>query len=306
MQIINAGWDGQGGVRAEMMNSTRITVCLVAFFATALIATAQPLFTVKSWDDLSDRDLTPLGRAVLNEGRPDWVHAESEHFIFHAGTLAAVEEIAGESEFAYIKIGDTLSTNGVARKGHVFVVGRREIWEKVLQGSNRQDDSVSMQLQNDLFVLKETNSVGNVLRIPHEMVHFRLWQLYGNRTPVWLDEGLAAYLGWKVAVAAHSLKGKQLVWAPPHLKRENLLSVEQLTGATVYPSGSEAGAAFYIEAELFVSAIARKIGDDKLAEFVKAVAGDGISWDDFLRERFSFADSDFVWLERQVETYASK
>ena len=272
----------------------------------ALAATAQSLFTVKPWGELSDRDLTPLGRAVLNAGKPDWVHAESEHFIFHAGSPTAVEEIAGEAEFAYVKVAHTFDTNGVTRKGHVFVVERREIWEKVLQGSNRRNDSVAMQLQNDLFVLKETNSVGNVLRIPHEIVHFRLWQLYGNRTPVWLDEGLAATIGWKVAVAAHSKTGKQLVRAPPCLKREHLLSLEQLTGATVYPAGSEEGAAFYIEAELFVSAIARKIGDDKLAEFVKAVAGDGIPWNDFLRERFSFADSDFAWLQQLIEKYVSK
>jgi hypothetical protein len=271
-----------------------------------LVATAQSLFAVKPWGELSDRDLTPLGRAVLNAGKPDWIHAESEHFVFHAGSPAAVEEIASEAEFAYVKIDDTFGANSVARKGHVFVVERREIWEKVLQGSNRRNDSVAMQLQNDLFVLKETNNVGNVLRIPHEMVHFRLWQLYGNRAPVWLDEGLSATIGWKVAVAAHSMKGKQLVRAPPYLKREHLLSVEQLTGATMYPAGSETGAAFYIESELFVSAIARKIGDDKLAEFVKAVAGDGIPWNEFLRERFSFADSDFAWLEQQIEKCASK
>ena len=288
------------------MNSIRITICLVAFFATSLAATAQSLCTVKPWDELSDRDFTPLGRAVLNAGKPDWVHAESEHFIFHAGSPAAVEEVAGEAEFAYLKINETLATNSVARKGHVFVVGRRDIWEEVLQGSNRRNDSVAMQLQNDLFVLKETDSLGNVLRLPHEMVHFRLWQLYGTRAPVWLDEGLAAYLGWKVAVAAHSLKGKHLVRAPPHIKREHLLSLEQLTGATMYPAGGEEGAVFYIEAELFISAIARKIGDDKLSEFVKAVAGDGIPWSDFLRERFSFADGDFAWLQQQLEKYASK
>ena len=281
-------------------------MCLVALSATALVATAQSLFTVKPWNELPDRDLTPLGRAVLNAGKPDWIHAESEHFIFHAGSSAALKMIASEAEFAYVKINDMFGTNSVARKGHVFVVERRKIWEKVLQGSTRRNDSVAMQLQNDLFVLTETNSAGNVLRIPHEMVHFRLWQLYGNRAPVWLDEGLAAYIGWKVAVVVHSQTGKQLVRAPPPLKREHLLSVEQLTGATTYPAGSEAGAAFYIEAELFVAAIARKIGDDKLAEFVKAVAGDGIPWNDFLRERFSFADSDFAWLAQQIEKYASE
>jgi hypothetical protein len=288
------------------MNSTWTKGCLVACLAIVRIAAADSLFTVKPWDELSDRDLTPLGRAVLNAGKPDWAHAESEHFIFHAGSAAAVAEVAGEAEFACVKINETLGDNGMARKGHVFVVGRREIWETVLQGSNRRNDSLAMQLQNDLFVLKETDSVENVLRLPHEMVHFRLWQLYGNRAPVWMDEGLAAYVGWKVAVAAHALKGKHLVRAPPYLKRENLLTVRQLTGAATYPAGNEEGAAFYIEAEIFISAIARKIGDDKMAEFVKAVAGDGVPWDDFLRERFSFADNDFAWLEQQIEKYASK
>lgn len=288
------------------MNSTRITVCLIAFLATGLVATARSPLTVKSWDELSDRNLTPLGRAVLNAGKSNWIHAESEHFMFHAVTPAAAEEIADEAEFAYVKTDDTFGTNGVARKGHVFVVERRTIWEKVLQNSSRRNDSLAMQLQDDLFVLKETNSVGNVLRIPHEMVHFRLWQSYGNRVPVWLDEGLAGYIGWKVAVAAHSLKGNQLVRAPPYLKREYLLSLEQLTGVTMCPTSNGASVAFYIEAELLVTAIARKIGDDKLAEFVKALADDGVPWNDYLRERFSFADSDFQWLEQEILKCASE
>lgn len=288
------------------MNSKQKTVCLAAFSATVLVAAALPLYTAKPWENLSDRDLTPLGRAVLKAGSPGWVHAETEHFLFHAASTSALEEVAVESEFAYVEVSRALGTNRVARKGHVFAVARREAWEKVLRGSERRDDSLAMQLQNDLFVLKETNSVGNVLRIPHEMVHFRLWQLYGNRVPVWLDEGLAGYLGWKTAVAAHARTGKQLVRAPPYLKREHLLGLAQLTGATAYPSGGAAGAAFYIEAELLVSAIARKIGDDKLAEFVKAVVADGVPYDQFLRERFSFADSDFAWLEEQIGKYASE
>jgi hypothetical protein len=288
------------------MNSIRTWACWIIFWAPTLVASAQSLVVGKPWGELSDREPTPLGRAVLNAGKPDWVHAESARFVFHADSAASVEEIAGEAEFAYLKVDDLLGTNSVVRKGHVFVVERRAIWEKVLQGSNRRNDSVAMQLQNDLFVLKETNSVGNVLRVPHEMVHLRLWQQYGNRTPVWLDEGLAAYIGWKVAVAAHALRDKQLVRAPPYLKREHLISLEQLTSATVYPPGSEEGAAFYVEAELCVSAIARKIGDDKLADFVKAVAGDGVPWNEFLRERFSFADSDFAWLEQQIGKYASQ
>ena len=286
------------------MNSKRKTVWLVAFATVALAATALPLFTLKSWNDLADRDVTPLGRAVLNAGKPDWVHAESDHFIFHASTTGAIAVVAAEAEFALAEINDVLGTNEVRRKGHVFVVGERRIWEKVLQGTDRKDDSLAMQMQNDLFILKESNSVVNVRRVPHEMVHFRLWQLYGSRVPVWLDEGLAGYIGWKVAVAEHALSGKRLVRAPPYLKREHLLSLEQLAGMAAYPADSGASAVFYIEAELLVSAIARKIGDDKLAEFVKAVSVDGIPYDKYLRDRFSFADSDFAWLENEISKYA--
>ena len=288
------------------MNSARIAVCLAAFSAAALVASAQRPLAIKLWEALSDRDLTPLGRAVWMTGKPDWVHAESEHFVFHAATPAVIEEVAAEAETARAKIDVYFGTNCVSRKGHVFVVGQRRIWEKVLGGTDRKDDSLAMQMENDLFILKESNSVVNVLRLPHEMVHFRLWQLYGHRVPVWLDEGLAATIGWKVAVDVHrSSKGKQLVRAPPFLPRERLMSMEELTSMIAYPAGNEAAPAFYIETELLVTAIARKIGDDKLAEFVKAVAGDGVPWTEYLRKRFGFADSDFDWLAQQIEKNAS-
>ena len=288
------------------MNSKRNILFFALFAAGALAVTATPLFTLMSWKDLSDRDLTPLGRAVLNAGGSDWVHAETRHFIFHASTTGAIEEVAAEAEFAFGRIGDILGTNSVRRKGHVFVVGRRDSWEKVLQDTSRKDDSLAMQMQNDLFILKESNSVINVLRVPHELVHFRLWQVYGNHVPIWLDEGMAGYVGWKAAVAGHAQKGKQLVRAPPRVSRKHLLDLAQLTDMTTYPPDSAASAAFYVEAELLVSAIARTIGDDTLGEFVKAVAGDRIPWNDFLRERFSFADSDFAWLQKQIEKYATE
>ena len=270
------------------------------------MASAQRPLAIQPWEALSDRDLTPLGRAVLTAGQPDWVHAESEHFVFHAPTPAAIEEVAAEAETARAKIDVFFGTNRVSRKGHIFVVAQRRIWEKVLGGTDRKEDSLAMQMENDLFILKESNSVMNVLRLPHEMVHFRLWQLYDHRAPVWLDEGLAATIGWKVAAEIHrSSNGKRLVRAPPFLPREHLMSVDELTSMTAYPAANESAPAFYIETELLVTAIARKIGDDKLAEFVKAVAGEGVPWTEYLRKRFGFADSDFAWLAQQIEKNAS-
>ncbi|MFH0953940.1 MAG: hypothetical protein V1873_06390 [Verrucomicrobiota bacterium] len=274
---------------------------LVAVWLAAPQLFAATAFEVKSWRQLSSREVTPLGQSVL---RARWwrTHGESEHFIYHGASEEAVAAAADQAEYAYRKagwyLGLPLEQSGA--KGHVFVVSSPGIWDQVLRGGGRRRDSLSMQVAGDLFVQAGTNGASTVVRLCHEVVHFRLWQAYGDRIPVWLDEGLAAYVGWNAADAYQALKGKKLVRTVPGAKAEALVPLDQLTQVSEYPGGEAAGQAFYREVEELIVMIAAEIGDAKLGGFVKAVAGEGIPWKDVLRSQFKFSDGELVALEEEV------
>jgi len=252
-----------------------------------------------TWSEADGPSVSRLGREVLKADRKSWVHGESEHFIYHTQSPGDMEGLADEVEYAYRKSASYLGPVSPKRKGHVFLVSPKT-WTGVIRKADRRRDSLAMQVRNDIFILKSSNEAANVVRIPHELVHYRLWQEYGRKVPVWLDEGLAGCLGWRMAESYKRKSGRQLIRKIPAVKKNDLLTLEELTGMSEYPGGPGKAPAFYRQSEELIRGIARKIGYDKLAEFVKAVAGDGRDWRVFLRERFSYSDHDFEWLEGEI------
>lgn len=250
------------------------------------------------WEELSDRELTPAGRRVLAAGGDDWTHGESSNFIYHVQAPGDMAGLADEVEFAYRRSGYYLGSPGSKRKAHVFVVSP-ELWKKVLHGVDYRGDALAMQFENDIFLSRAEDAADRLVRMCHEMVHYRLWTRYGHDVPVWLDEGLAGCLGWKIAGEQRRRQGMELVRQRPPVDPDALMTVWELTRVTAYPGAAEAPG-FYRQAEELIRAIARKIGYDKLSGFVEALAGDRRAWNEYLRERFSFSDYDFRWLDERV------
>lgn len=270
----------------------------VLLFASAAALAAA--LEVKPWRALSSREVTPLGRAVLST-RWRWAHGESEHFVVHAASADAAASAADQAEYAYRKAGWYLrpALTETAGKAHLFVVDSGRTWDKVLRGGGRRRDSLSMQVRGDVFVQADTNGPSAVVRLCHEIVHLRLWQTYGDAVPVWLDEGLAAYVGWNAADAYQALQGKRLTGTRPGIPGDQILPLDELTQAADYPADQAAAIALYREAEELVATIATEIGDAKLGAFVRGVAG-GAAWKDVLREQFAFTKGQLATLEEEV------
>ena len=280
-------------------------VTALALVAWAGSVFADPAYVVKPWAELSSRDLTPLGKIVLKAGGRGWVHVESEHFIFHTMSTNGLGILVGEAEYAYQKACEQLGAAPAAR-AHLFIIGNPKVWGQVQRRADPSKYGLAMQLQNDLFILQETNRISHIVRIPHEVVHLRLWQLYGTRTPIWLDEGTAACLGWRIAWWYRKSMGRDIVRMQPGVDAKWLLSLDQLTAMKEYPEAMGTGLAFYRETEELVCAMGERIGFDRMAEFVKAVAGEGQPWKDFLRARFGLTDADFSSLEQTVKARSQR
>lgn len=255
--------------------------------------------------DATDYELTTLGQALLEAGGP-WFTQETEHFVCRALSESEAKTAADEAEFAYRNACVYLGAEPALRRGHLFVVNDRALWGQVLQGADRRKDSLAVQSRNDVFVLKNGGGVSDAMHLPHEIVHFRLWQQYGDGVPVWLDEGLAGYVGWVVADAYQSQKGTQLVRTLPQLAPEELMPLDELTAVSEYPEGEEAIQAFCRQAEELIRAIAERRGDAKLGGLAKAVAAEKVPWREYLRSRMGYSSDDFGRLSDLVRTRAQE
>ncbi len=278
----------------------RLQLILVAQFLAGVLAFAQAPLRFESWSEISDHALTPLGNAVLDAGSKTWIHAESDHFFYHGSSTDAVEAVAREAEYAYRQVGENLNLCAVDRKGHIFVVESQAVWEKVRRRMDTARYSLAMQLENDFFILKDASRSANALQVPHEMVHFRLWQCYRQRVPVWLSEGLAEYLGWSAAKAYHVAQGRGLFRTLPALTPKQLLPMDVLVKTDKYPRQQELNVALFREAEEMIRQIALKAGVKGLGVFLEAIVKDGKSWKVALRERLNYSDDEIRRLEEGV------
>ena len=253
-----------------------------------------------SWDDLGDRKVTALGRSVLKAGGLTWSHAEGSNLVFHATAPELIASLGPVGEFLDRRMTLYLGVGRGKRKNHVFLVGDDALWNEAIRGGDRRKDSLGVQFRTDLFLLIRLDSAAMVYALSHEMAHFRLWQRYGDDVPLWLDEGVASYAGWEAAQDYMLSVGKDLYRDRPSIGVKQFMTVDALTAVKAYPAGEAAFRAFCRESEELVYVIARKIGKDRLADFIDAVAGDELSWKEALQTRFGCDESVFTDLENEV------
>lgn len=287
-------------------------IVVLALLAGAVAARAGEPFELRGLGELGEGELSPLAHRVLDAGGP-WTHAESTHFIIHAESAGAVAGAVAEAEYALQKAlwyvepraDRPLSARRVVGggwegpKARLFVIEKPDTWALAQQAADPSKYGLAMQINNEVFALRDTNMLAHVLRVPHEMVHLAMWRVYGRRLPLWLEEGAAAYLGWRIAEAYRGTPGRLLVRALPPVRESDVRDLDGLTATWEYPETRGAGVAFYRGAEELVRAIARRVGDDRLDELLEAGVG-GAPWRELLVKQFGFTDGDFSALEAEV------
>jgi len=241
-----------------------------------------------------------MGKVVFEAGK-NWLYAESRDFIYHGQSTNGMEWAASEADYSYDRADIYFGPEDATAKAHVFVVQEKELWQKILNKTGCRDSGVAMEMQGDLFVLVSTNAGIEPGRVPHEVMHLRIWHKYGGKAPIWLDEGFAAYAGWSIAQAYATAHGRNLTRFLPPINPEKRFTVRQLTSATQYPEGNEELLVFSRQCNELVEAVARKLGDGRLGEFLDAVCGKGANWRRVLEKRFGYSDRDLRRLDVLVE-----
>ncbi len=225
-------------------------------------------YELRSWDELSDQDMTALGRAALR-GRPiRWVHAESDRYIYHAANRRTLDRVAREVEWADAEIERRLGLPATESRGRWFVVEEERVWRRLIRMSGGRHDGAAVHLGNELFIRRDRAHDLNHIDIPHELVHFRLQQAYDN-LPLWLEEGLAQWLGWELAKTYQLRQGFSLHREHEPIPSDDRLSWDDVLLRTTYPRDPGQNRAFYRQSSVLIEQLAQRLGPDEMGAFVQ-------------------------------------
>lgn len=160
--------------------------------------------------------------------------------------------------------------------------------------ASQQGDRIRLQPGQDPLKL--------TFRLGHEISHWLALKTLPQQPPLWLDEGLANWLGAQAAITCARTLHQELKQPIPAGIERYLFTLEELTSQTAYPRKPLAVGAFYWQAEALVRAIYRRLGRQDFQAYLQFLSQpQAPAWDEPLRERWYFTDGDFAWLAGQIQ-----
>jgi hypothetical protein len=225
-----------------------LTILVAMVAAPARAAGLTYTFHEKPWGQLSDKNISTNGRVALAINTPQWRHGETEHFILHYGRNG--DKIALRAEEFYAEIREFFGNRPdllAGRKSHIFAMHVPADWQKFLKTVSMSPSVAGFTRGNEFFYfsLDEEGRFDPKSRVQtHEMTHLLFQQFFRNSPPLWLNEGVAEYFGFRKTSTSMEFRR-----AMSQQKRFNL---DTLFAATDYPSDPKVVQAFYAEAAIIV------------------------------------------------------
>jgi hypothetical protein len=269
--------------------------------AASTMASAEPLYRLRLLEELSDHNLSVLGQEVLKADADRWHYAESQHFIGYACSNMDMDTLMRQAEFAYREIGQILKFEETMPKMHIFLLENTKIWNASMKKVGIRPDGLACQVERELYLKYDYDQNQRPDRVPHEVVHARMREVHGKAIPLWFDEGLASYYGWRVAVQYARRSGTALTRTLPSCSDSKVLRLDRLAAVREYPDEGESARTFYRQSEELVSAICEKIGDDRMPDLARALCAERQEMRSVLKSRFGFSDENLQVLERTVK-----
>lgn len=231
--------------------------------------------------EIIDRDAIPLeglssvGRQLIRQSG-NYSFARSKRFIARAAGSSDLQTLLDEAEYAYayqLKI--LPEPEPPAEPALLVVIRDGEQWQSMTRRHRLREDGLALQVGRELYFKDDASQQRRPDRVFHEMMHLRLREVFGERVPLWLEEGLAGHFGWLSAVEFQGLKDVVIARTQPAASEVDLLSLEDLLTMKRYPRDVERTRAFYRQSEALVSVLAERLGRDGLRRMVVAMSTDG-------------------------------
>jgi len=227
----------------------------------------------KPFDQLSNQQVDALGQKALAIRPADWKHAETDNFIIHYRRATEARKVAREVEFdlKFVATAFGATKAQYSRKSHVFVFEDETEWQNFLALTKVPSWAGSFARGDNLFLSLRNNGSGEPFdshTLAHETTHAVVARLYpGTQWPLWLNEGVAEYMG----AASVAARKNQPIKRHEHALNFASMSLDELQQIKVYPQDPIQVAELYETAEKLIRFVMTELPRDRFLQFIHAV-----------------------------------
>ncbi len=262
----------------------------------------------KKYEELSNHDLSEDGKKALAMDPAKWKHAETDNFIIHFRRATEAKKVAEQVEYDLWYVATQLgaSKDRYRKKSHVYVFLDEKEWKEFLETSNNKMKWAASYAYGDELYLN-VHGGGNsgsgtsfdAQTLAHETTHAVVARLYPHkRWPLWLNEGLAEFMGKTSVAARKSQFSKRFERA----LNEAELPLEKLEAMRDYPEDPIAIAQLYQSSEKFVRFLMNEGGKERFPKFIDAILA-GQSMQDSVHQIYDDKFKDWDTLEKRYAKF---
>jgi len=223
------------------------------------------------WDNISDKDISPKGRAALAFENIIWKHAETEHFVYHFTDDKQAETIYVHAEVYYkwIKNLFGVTKDTWAKKNHIFIFSDKKAWQGFRDRIGKGSKATAFTDGWELFIYREPHYLEVREDLAHEITHVIVFRFLEGPIPLYLNEGLAEFMSIR-AIAAQ-LGRMEYDLRPVELVSEtDFIPLQDLAIMDDYPK--EKTKVFYNESGLFVRFLIFTYKGEQFYEFLRIIS----------------------------------
>jgi hypothetical protein len=250
---------------------SKALICAFVFLLCAAGSVAAELNEIPkiSWESISDKDISPEGRAALAITPKLWKHTQTEHFVYHFIDEKEAHTVYFHAEYYYKYIKDffKVAEDKWKKKTHIFIFSDKEAWADLKKRSRVQGWAQGWATGWELFMLRDPMWAWARGTLAHELSHIIVFRFMEGPLPRFVDEGFADFisariLGTQLQVDDREMGPLKLIPAASYI------SLPTLSEAADYPEKRDDVSVFYNESELVVRFIAYNYKSEDLYKFL--------------------------------------
>lgn len=273
-------------------------VLIFTFSAPLLLAASIPTLSL---NELSDRDMSPDGRAALSESEGSWKHAETAHFVYHFTDEKEAETVYVHAELYYQWVKELfgVTEDPWKKKSQIFIFQDEKIWGHFNERIQSSLEGQAFTTGWELFIYRAPFWLAPKKTLAHEITHIILFRFLEGPIPLFLNEGFAEFVSTR-ALATGFGGNEYAVRVLQLIEPGKYIPLDELTKMKSYPA--EAVETFYQESELLVRFLILHYGSRNFYTLLHAVS----KGRDFEGEVKRIYDLDLSALEEKFKEFAIK
>ncbi len=257
-------------------------------------------FSKVDWKDLTDQNLTETGQTALRVYGEAWLHAETEHFVYHFHDAKEAETILVHAEVYYqwIKQMFGITEDPEKNKSHVFIFDDKDLWRSFSQNTmEKLPGAEAFTNGRELFIYRMPFWLEPQRVLAHEITHLVMFRFVKGRIPLFLNEAFAEFMATK-AIAMKADGNDFNVRTFKLIPETEFIPLDELSDFKNYPS--EKIEIFYRQCEFLARFLILNYKPEKFYSLLKLTAN-GTPFMDAIEELYGI---DLETFAQKFKTYA--